>query len=555
MERTRPRQARGSTTRRIVGGALALALGAAGAVAIASPAQADTTVTGGSLHWGFKQSFRNYVGSQTAALPPIGALPIADRITLTAPATFDPATPAVPTTVDEAKRPYIFAADSGAVNSASNVEIVAKGGVSFNFPSHYFQIQIANPTLKVSGSTATIYADTVYDVTQDFGDFTAGHYVNTQIPIATSSSVTVNVAGNGQSASVSATGVTLTSQGAAAVPLYAAGDPLDDFTASVTLEDPVTPAEPDGHVTVSKTTVDPAGDTVTVTGTGFLPTVLGTRPPLAGKAAGVYVVFGRFADNWKPSAGAASSARVGLPAGQGGTKWAVLAADMTTVGGASAGAIELHPDGTFTAQVSVKEDWSPATTPTTGNWGIYTYAGSGAASAAYETFTPITFATTPPPADNEQTITATVPQATPGGDFTWTIDSNSVVDLGTLTNAGAYYHATGQINTVTVTDTRTGQANSWSVSGQLSDFTGGLSGSHLGWAPKVVTAGAGATAGAAVANSTDGGPGLAGSQTLGSATDGHSAGSGTLGADLDLKVPVTTPAGQITATLTLTALS
>ena len=48
---------------------------------------------------------------------------------------------------------------------------------------------------------------------------------------------------------------------------------------------------------------------VTVEGKGFTNLATGTRPPLAGRATGVYVVFGRFDDNWKPSAGAPASTR------------------------------------------------------------------------------------------------------------------------------------------------------------------------------------------------------------------------------------------------------
>lgn len=50
----------------------------------------------------------------------------------------------------------------------------------------------------------------------------------------------------------------------------------------------------------------------------------------------------------------------------------------------------LNPDGTFTAEVKVQKEWGSITEDSPGNYGIYTYAGSGAAAAGYETFTPIT---------------------------------------------------------------------------------------------------------------------------------------------------------------------
>src|SRR5699024_8944856 len=62
---------------------------------------------------------------------------------------------------------------------------------------------------------------------------------------------------------------------------------------------------------VSKTTdLDPDGQTITVSGSGFDPNAnTGTRPPLAGQPSGIYVVFGDFDTDWKPSDGIASGAR------------------------------------------------------------------------------------------------------------------------------------------------------------------------------------------------------------------------------------------------------
>ena len=149
-------------------------------------------------------------------------------------------------------------------------------------------------------------------------------------------------------------------------------------------------------VTVSQGVVGTTGEaTVTVTGTGFDPELAtGTRPPLAGKPAGVYVVFGKFAPSWKPSENAASATRTaatGL-----GQKWAVPAASMGTIGGAPAGAVELKADGSFVAQVQINKsaiDTAAAAKPGNTNYGIYTYAGSGAKTSEYETYTPIKFTT------------------------------------------------------------------------------------------------------------------------------------------------------------------
>jgi len=150
-----------------------------------------------------------------------------------------------------------------------------------------------------------------------------------------------------------------------------------------------TPA-PTPTVQVSETEISATGEhEITVTGTGFDPALAtGARPPLAGKPSGAYIAFGKFADNWKPSTGAPSSARK-----TGDVRWAVLAEDMGTIGGPSAGAVELHPDGSFEATLTVDKDAidAAATDPSLVNYGVYTYPGGGATQPAYETYTPITF--------------------------------------------------------------------------------------------------------------------------------------------------------------------
>lgn len=142
-------------------------------------------------------------------------------------------------------------------------------------------------------------------------------------------------------------------------------------------------------VTVSSTTIPDTGThQVTVKGSGFDPSLAtGTRPPLAGKPTGAYVVLGTVADVWRPSAGAPSSARKSIT-----QRWAVLAEDMATIGGPAAGAIELKPDGTFTTSFSISKAAIDASKDKLANLGIYTYAGGGPQQALYETFTPITFA-------------------------------------------------------------------------------------------------------------------------------------------------------------------
>lgn len=167
-------------------------------------------------------------------------------------------------------------------------------------------------------------------------------------------------------------------------------------------------------VAVSDTTLLPNGaQEVTVEGTGFDPALaIGTRPPLSGKPGGAYIAFGRYADVWRPSAGAASSTRVN----QGGAalRWAVRAEDIASLGGQASSAVVLDPDGSFTATLTIDKAVMDAAA-TTGNYGVYTYAGSGAVQPLYETYTPITFAKATP------AMSITAGNATYGADVPVTV--------------------------------------------------------------------------------------------------------------------------------------
>ena len=309
-----------------------------------------------------------------------------------------------------------------------------------------------------------------------------------------------------------------------------------------------TPAASTPTVTVSKTTGIAQGETVTVTGSGFLPSGTatdGVRPPLAGQFSGTYVVFGKFADTWQPSAGAASSARSVIA-----QKWAVPAASMATIGGAGSGAIELTADGTFSVDLALTT--TEAQNLAAGRFGIYTYAGSGTVYAPFETFTPISFA-------SSSDVIVEVPAwvDAPTGSFGWAFDGSSPASLGTAVQDGANFTASGTLTNIVVTDTRAGGTApyTWSISGHVGDFASPADGSFasdlLGWKPKVVTAGQSVTAGAEIASTRLGGTGLGTSRVLASST---TAASATIGADLTLVIPGTTPAGDYTAKLTITAL-
>lgn len=124
---------------------------------------------------------------------------------------------------------------------------------------------------------------------------------------------------------------------------------------------------------------------VTVEGKGFTNLATGTRPPLAGRATGVYVVFGRFDDNWKPSVGAPASARRTVIESQ---MWALPAASRPFVDptGTNPNVITMDEKGNFVAKVPV------STLAGTGKYGIAVYPASGAINAAHEFMLELTLA-------------------------------------------------------------------------------------------------------------------------------------------------------------------
>ncbi|MET0449055.1 MAG: metallophosphoesterase family protein, partial [Aeromicrobium sp.] len=118
-----------------------------------------------------------------------------------------------------------------------------------------------------------------------------------------------------------------------------------------------------------------------------------------------------------------------------------------------------------------------------------------------------------------QDIQVDVPEAAPG-EFGWKIDGdNGLVSLGEAVEKTDHFEADGEINPITVTDTRKSGAV-WALNGQAGEFTDGdktFSSKYLGWTPRVVKAGADAVAGAPIASGFSGGAGLSVSRSLGAA--------------------------------------
>lgn len=542
-----------STARRgrLAAGLGVVALGLTGALVATAPAQAadeprDVVASSGDLSWGFRDAFRRYVGNQTGALPPVGALPVGQRITVEAPATFDlDGVPAVPTSTATPNEtlPFLFPVTGGSVVDPQDVSIDTAGAAVFHFPSHAFTVTVQDVGVRVVDGVGTLVGDLSVVVPENSIGQAPGAYGGEDVVLGTIATTTVDVAGD--SVTVSGDGVALTAEGASALQGFlGSGAELDDFTltADLAAAGPVTPTF-DPQIAVSATTDLVPGQTITVQGSGFDPTALtGARPPFAGKPSGVYVVFGKFADVWQPSTGALSAVRKVID-----QKWALPEPTYSTVAGTNSQYVPLAADGTFTTTLTV------GTSDAEGTYGVYVFPGSGASSAAHELEVPVTVAGQ---GEGDVTVGVTVPEAPvvePDGELTWTISGSKAVSLGTASAADGRFVAAGALTAVSVTDTRKGQP-AFTLSGSVSDFVGGartFDGAHLGWTPSVADNTVGAVAGAAVTPGT--GAGLSVPSTLVSAPLGHVKGNVTAGAELRLSLPLDTPAGDYTGVLTLTA--
>ncbi|WP_395640167.1 HtaA domain-containing protein [Pseudolysinimonas sp.] len=335
----------------------------------ASAAAGD--VAGATLQWGVKASFRSYLVGSIAH----GSWTVSG--------------------VSDAT-PFGWSGGSGAAPGGTGTvaypgSVRFQGHPDFGVPAGEYALDLTFSDLKVRITGATT-AELLLDArSRGFNDPT------TFVELGDTVFATLDLAGgsNGSTADVVAYSnvpAVLTEAGATAFGgFYSAGTVLDPVSFSWPVEAAPEPEPVVPTIAVSQTTGLESGDVVTVTGTGFGPNEeggpLGTRPPLSGKFGGVYVTFGTFLDAWKPSEGALSASR---KADGTQTKWILNPADVATVGGSAAGAVAIQPDGSFSVQIEVNEEFTGALAD--GNYGIYTYPGSGAVYAPFETYTPIEFA-------------------------------------------------------------------------------------------------------------------------------------------------------------------
>lgn len=360
-----PRGHERAVRRGAVGLLAAVVVAATALVTAPSPAGAalptgPAAVTAGSADWGVRASFREYIVDPNRAN---------GTITVTPPAT---------TNGDGTFR---FASGTGTY-AGSTGELDASFSGSVHFLGHGGQLDVLIGAVRVeidSATSGTLRADVV---SKTFPGGVPTTYDDVAFANLNLTGITPSEAGS--TFTWSNIPATLTAAGSAAFAnFYPAGAALDPVTTSVTLAPTWTP-----QIVVSKTTgLDPAGETVTVTGSGFNPNAnISTRPPVPpGMPTGVYVVFGRFGDPWKPSQGAPSTARRVID-----QKWPLPAASKAAAEaafGPNPQYVVMQPDGSFTTTLNI----APNET-FTGSYGIATYAAGGAApNASQETFTPMSF--------------------------------------------------------------------------------------------------------------------------------------------------------------------
>ncbi|MDY2941772.1 MAG: HtaA domain-containing protein [Varibaculum sp.] len=229
-----------NTIRRSLAALAAIAVVFIGAVVMAIPASAETQqkITGGTLTWGVKESFRNYL-----LVMPISS----GKIEPVAPAVENPTSAA--STVKKEHGVMDMPVTAGGTWNAANPGIVpTTGGVHFlGHPdgkgAYILDFQLVNPQVVIKGASATITAEV--SGYQFESIFKIGPFKDYgRIDVANFATVTKTEKDN--TATYTLSGATLTEAAVPAFNNYDAGAELDDATLTVKYEDvAVTPTEPD----------------------------------------------------------------------------------------------------------------------------------------------------------------------------------------------------------------------------------------------------------------------------------------------------------------------
>jgi hypothetical protein len=180
----------------------------------------SVAITGGTLTWGVKESFRSYVTGPIAG----------GSITVTGPATLAATVPTF--------------ADGSGTFAGDELSLATRGGVRFAGHHGELDLRFANPQLVVTGTSGTLRADVV-DSTGSAADGLAIGTVDLSGAIAVS----------GTTVTVTRARVTLTAVGATAfryqgTPMYPAGTAMDPVSATFTIE-PAATASPSAPPTAT----------------------------------------------------------------------------------------------------------------------------------------------------------------------------------------------------------------------------------------------------------------------------------------------------------------
>jgi LPXTG-motif cell wall-anchored protein len=401
--------------RQVTVAGLSAALGLSGLTALSlTTAQATDTastareISTGSLEWGLRTSYRNYIAGPIAH----GEIVASDgAVWQDGPG--------------NAKGPFSFPNATGTLDPSTGTGQLAFEGTVYSGGHDYgngyiLELSITNVRLHVDGDEGTVVVDAEYrpfvganpnvdpPAVQHAEDLELGTVDLSGSDLAPDDDGVVTVSG------APVTGVPEAMEAIGWDQFYSTEMPtvrLDALSFTATLqataepeepEEPTEPEEPeqpvwdpivevfveDGQSPLGDTAVA-VGDEIVVRGSGFDPAAnVSTRPPVpAGLPAGVYVVFGKFADTWRPSEGAGSGARTVVD-----QRWAMTQATLDQVPANFQGAIrdqwvELTPDGDFEATLTVSTD------DASGNYGVYTYAAGGAAANPdHELSVPVTVA-------------------------------------------------------------------------------------------------------------------------------------------------------------------
>ncbi|WP_214111227.1 hypothetical protein [Acrocarpospora catenulata] len=295
---------------------------------------------------------------------------------------------------------------------------------------------------------------------------------------------------------------------------------------------------PEGQtLSTAKATIDPAGESVVVTGSGFDIT------------KGIYLAV--CVDNGPGQVASPCVGGVDMSGQSHSIYWissnpppyAVDVVKPYTDQGNGKGGFEL------TLDIKAQDTQGTDCTASGVQCVIYTRADHTRSSdRTQDVKIPITWGTDPGPGPGTEDPVATADQSisvtVTGGALSLEVAGDAV----SLSPAPVGGTATGQMNTATVVDQR-GSGSGWSLVGQVTDFAGdvgNIPAARLGWAP--TANGSGVTPGGAVQP----GSGLGQAQPLCTAGAGGGTGSTQCDAALNLGIPSDARPGGYSATLTLT---